>query len=337
MSRWCSPSTSPSISCMPGSTQGYAMLKARHDAVVSFPEARQRGGRWHTCMAALTTFARKQPLGALGGIVLLTMVVVALLASSLAPFDPYEVHVRYKYANPGALVEETGQRFWLGADQLGRDTLSRLLHGARVSLYVSLVSVGLGVTLGALLGVMSAFFGGKIDLLIQRLIDTIMAFPAIILALAIVAVAGASLRNVIVALIVLLLPASARVVRAQALAIKEMDYMLAARALGAASWRLIFRHMVPNCVAPYIVFATANLGYAVVVEAALSFLGIGTPPDVPSWGGMLSITGQKYIEVSPWLVFFPSLAVSIAVFGFNLLGDALRDALDPRLRGLQER
>jgi len=282
-------------------------------------------------------FARKQPLGALGGMVLLTVIAIALLAPCLAPFDPYEVHVRYKYANPGALVEETGQRFWLGADQLGRDTLSRLLYGARVSLYVSLVSVGLGVTLGALIGIMSAFFGGKVDLLVQRLVDTIMAFPAIVLALAIVSVAGASLRNVIVALIVLLLPASARVVRAQALAIKEMDYMLAARAIGAAPWRLIFRHMVPNCAAPYIVFATANLGYAVVVEAALSFLGVGTPPDVPSWGGMLSIAGQKYIEVSPWLVVFPSLAVSIAVFGFNLLGDALRDVLDPRLRGWQER
>jgi peptide/nickel transport system permease protein len=313
------------------------MLKARHDTVVSLPEAQLRVGRWHMCAAALTTFARKQPLGVLGGIILLMMIIVALLASSLAPFDPYAVHVRYKYASPGALVEETGQRFWLGSDQLGRDTLSRLLYGARVSLYISLVSVGLGVTLGALIGVMSAFFGGKVDLLIQRLIDTIMAFPAIILALAIVSVAGASLRNVIVALIALLLPASARIVRAQALAIKEMDYILAARALGAASGRLIFRHMVPNCTAPYIVFATANLGYAVVVEAALSFLGVGTPPDVPSWGGMLSITGQKYIEVSPWLVVFPSLAVSVAVFGFNLLGEALRDALDPRLKGLQER
>src|SRR5499426_447460 len=288
-----------------------------------------------TVMPALAGFVRRKPLGAVGAAVLLTMLAVALLAPYLAPFDPYEVHVRYKYANPGALVEETGQRFWLGADQLGRDTLSRLLYGARVSLYVSLVSVGLGVTLGALIGVMSAFFGGKVDLLVQRLMDTIMAFPAIILALAIVSVAGASLRNVIVALIVLLLPASARVVRAQALAIKEMDYMLAARALGAASWRMIFRHMVPNCVAPYIVFATANLGYAVVVEAALSFLGVGTPPDVPSWGGMLSIAGQKYVEVSPWLVVFPSLVVSLTVFGFNLLGDALRDVLDPRLKGEQ--
>lgn len=273
----------------------------------------------------------------LGGVILVTLVAAAILAPALAPFDPYEVHVRYKYTNPGMILEETGQRFWLGTDQLGRDTLSRLLYGARVSLYVSLVSVGLGVTLGALIGMISAFCGGKVDLLVQRLVDLIMAFPAIILALAIVAVAGASLRNVILALIVLLLPASARVVRAQALSVKEMDYILAARALGATTWRMIFRHMLPNCAAPYIVFATANLGYAVVVEASLSFLGVGMPPDVPSWGGMLSITGQKYVEVSPWLVVFPSLAVSLAVFGFNLLGDALRDALDPRLQGLQER
>jgi ABC-type dipeptide/oligopeptide/nickel transport system permease subunit len=174
-----------------------------------------------------------------------------------------------------------------------------------------------------------------VDLIVQRIIDTVMAFPAIILALAIVAIAGASLRNVILALVILLMPAAARVVRSQALSVKEMDYILAARAAGAGSWRIIFRHMVPNCTAPSIVFATANLGYAVVVEAALSFLGVGTPPDVPSWGGMLSITGQKYVEVSPWLVVFPSLAVSIAVFGFNLLGDALRDVLDPKLKGEQ--
>jgi len=213
--------------------------------------------------------------------------------------------------------------------------LSRLVYGARISLYVSLISVGIGVTLGALIGIMSAYCGGKTDLLIQRLVDTVMAFPAIILALAVVSVFGAALRNVVLSLIILLTPAAARVVRAQALSVKEMDYVLAARALGADTWRMIFFHMVPNCMAPYIVFATANLGFAVVVEAALSFLGVGTPPDVPSWGGMLSITGQKYVEVSPWLVLFPSVAVSLAVFGFNLLGDALRDALDPRLKGLQ--
>jgi peptide/nickel transport system permease protein len=287
-------------------------------------------------MAWLNAFARKQPLGVIGALILMGIVLLALLAPVMAPFDPYAVHVTYKYAAPGTVLETTGQRFWLGADQLGRDTLSRLVYGARISLYVSLISVGIGVTLGALVGIMSAHFGGMTDLLIQRLVDTVMAFPAIILALAVVSVFGAALRNVVLSLIILLTPAAARVVRAQALSVKEMDYVLAARALGANTWRMIFFHMVPNCMAPYIVFATANLGFAVVVEAALSFLGVGTPPDVPSWGGMLSITGQKYVEVSPWLVLFPSLAVSLAVFGFNLLGDALRDALDPRLKGLQQ-
>lgn len=285
-------------------------------------------------LPALVMFARKKPLGAIGSAILLGLVFMATVGPVLAPFDPYEVHIPYKYAGPGTIYEETGGRFWLGADQLGRDSLSRLIYGARVSLYVSLVSVGVGVTLGALIGVISAFFGGLVDLVVQRAVDSLMAFPAIILALAIVALAGASLRNVILALIVLLMPASARVVRAQALSVKEMDYVQAARAAGAGSWRTIFQHMVPNCAAPYIVFATANLGYAVVVEAALSFLGVGTPPDVPSWGGMLSITGQKYVEVSPWLVIFPSIVVSLTVFGFNLLGDALRDVLDPRLRGI---
>jgi peptide/nickel transport system permease protein len=268
-------------------------------------------------------------------VILLLMVGLAMLAPLIAPFDPYEVHVLYKYASPGAVIEETGQRFWLGADQLGRDTLSRLLYGARVSLYVSLVSVGIGVTMGAFIGIVSAYYGGIVDLVVQRIVDTVMSFPAIILALAVVAIAGASLRNVILALVILLMPAAARVVRSQALAVKAMDYIMAAKALGAGSWRMVCRHMVPNCMAPSIVFATANLGYAVVIEAALSFLGVGTPPDVPSWGGMLSITGQKYVEVSPWLVVFPSLAVSLAVFGFNLLGDALRDLLDPKLKGEQ--
>jgi peptide/nickel transport system permease protein len=278
-------------------------------------------------------FARKKPLGVIGGAILLVLVALAILGPVIVPFDPYEVHVPYKYVAPGTVYEENGPRFWLGADQLGRDTLSRLMYGARVSLYVSLSSVGVGVTLGALIGIISAYFGGVVDLLVQRTVDSLMAFPAIILALAIMAIAGASLRNVILALISLLMPAAARVVRAQALTVKETDYVQAARAAGAGPWRVIFRHMVPNCAAPYIVFATANLGYAIVVEAALSFLGVGTPPDVPSWGGMLSITGQKYVEVSPWLVIFPSLVVSLAVFGFNLLGDALRDVIDPKLKG----
>ena len=289
---------------------------------------------WSRAIARpVVTFAKRRPLGAVGALILLIMILVAVTAPLIAPFDPRSVHVRNKFADPGDVVEKTGERLWLGSDQLGRDTLSRLIYGTRISLYVSLISVSIGVTLGALLGIISAYFGGVVDLLLQRIVDALMAFPGLVLAMAVVAVAGASLQNVVLALVAIFLPGAARVVRSQALAIKETDYMLAGRASGATNLRLIFRHMLPNCMAPYLVFATANLGWAVVIEAGLSFLGLGTPPEVPSWGGTLSYAGQRYIEVSPWLVLFPSIAVSLAVFGFNLLGDALRDVLDPRLRG----
>ena len=285
-------------------------------------------------LVGLLSFAKNKPLGAIGAVILILAVMMAVLAPVIATFPPKEVHVTSKYAAPGAVAETAGGKtYLLGSDQLGRDTWSRLVYGARISLYVSLISVGIGVTFGALIGVISAYFGGVFDLIVQRLVDAMMAFPAIILALAIVAVAGASLQNVILALVIILIPGSSRIVRSQALAIKERDFILASRSIGAGDWRIIIRHVIPNCMAPYIVFATANLGYAIVVEAALSFLGVGTPPDIPSWGGMLSFAGQRYVEVSPWLVVFPSIAVSIAVFGFNLLGDALRDVLDPRLRG----
>jgi peptide/nickel transport system permease protein len=311
------------------------MLKRTDTGALPIPIAMSRTSIrvGQSVLSGLGRFARRKPLGGVGGLILFATVLVALMSPSIAPFDPYEVHVRYKYASPGSAMEETGQRFWFGTDQLGRDTLSRIMHGARISVYVSFLSVAIGVSLGSLIGIASAFFGGSVDLLAQRIIDAVMAFPALILALAIVAVTGASERSVIVAIVVVLVPASARVVRAQALAVKEMDYTLAARAVGAGAGRIIFWHMLPNCAAPAIVFATANLGYAVILEAALSFLGVGMPPDVPSWGGILSVAGQKYVEVSPWLVAFPSLAVSFAVFGFNLLGDAVRDVIDPRLRG----
>ena len=285
--------------------------------------------------SGMLSFVRRKPLGAIGAVILIIAVLMAVLAPALATFDPEkEVYVTSKYAGPGEVADNSGGKtYWLGSDQLGRDTWSRLVYGARISLYVSLISVGIGVTFGALIGVISAYFGGLFDLIVQRLVDAMMAFPAIILALAIVAVAGASLQNVVLALVIILIPGSSRIVRSQALAIKERDFILASRSIGAGDWRIIARHVIPNCMAPYIVFATANLGYAIVVEAALSFLGVGTPPNIPSWGGMLSFAGQRYVEVSPWLVIFPSIAVSIAVFGFNLLGDALRDVLDPRLRG----
>ena len=309
------------------------MLRGRSSATFAVAAAQVTWQWRHNLLAAVTRFARTKPLGAVGGIIFLAMLLVALIGPFLTPLDPQDIHADNRYASPGDQIEETGERLWLGSDHLGRDTLSWLILGARVSLYVALVSVGIGVTLGALLGIVSAYFGGLLDLVGQRLVDALMAFPSIILALAIVAVAGSSVRNVILALIIILIPAAARIIRSQALTVKEMDYMLAGRALGASNWRLIFRHMMPNCMAPYIVFATANLGFAIVVESGLSFLGAGSPPDVPSWGTMLSVAGGKYVEVSPWLIVFPSVAISIAVFGFNLLGDALRDVLDPRLRG----
>lgn len=293
--------------------------------------AHSQGG--FSLVAAIGGFAKRKPLGAIGAVVLLAVVLGAAAAPWISPFDPYEVHVAYIYAPPGTEIAGTGQRFWLSADQLGRDVLSRLIYGARVSLTVSLVSVGVGVTAGFFTGIVSAYLGGSVDLVVQRFVDAMMSFPPVILALAIVAVAGGSLQNVIVAVAILLMPASVRVVRSQALGVKESMYIDAARAMGASSWRIIVRHVLPNCAAPAIVFATANLGFAVVIEAGLSFLGVGLPPDVPSWGTMLSTAGQKYVEVSPSLVLFPSLAVSIVVFSFNLLGDALRDVLDPKLRG----
>ena len=279
-------------------------------------------------------FSRRKPLGAIGASILLILILIAIVSGFVQPQDPYKTHLMERYAGPGSTV--AGETFYLGSDQLGRDILTRLMHGARISLYVAFVSVGIGATAGALLGILSAYVGGTIDLLFQRLVDSFMAFPALIFALGIMAVLGASLNNVILVLVLVFIPGASRIVRAEALAIKETVYVEAARAVGSSDLRIMLRHILPNCLAPYIVFATANLGFAIVVEASLSFLGVGTPPDVPSWGGMLSIAGQKYVEVSPWLLIFPSVAISIVVFGFNLFGDALRDVLDPRLRGTME-
>lgn len=274
---------------------------------------------------AAVVFARRKPLGAIGGLILLLLVLIALLAPLIAPHDPYEPNAAAIYALPGSTYP-------LGADETGRDVLSRLCFGARVSLYVSLVSVLLGVTIGALLGVLSAYLGGWFDLVSQRLVDAFMAFPTIILALGIMAVLGASVHNVILALVCVMAPGTARAVRAQALSIKELDYVTAARALGCSGRRIIFRHMVPNVLAICMVLATLQLGLAILTESALSFLGVGVPPDVPTWGGMLREAARAFVGVAPWLAIFPGLVIALAVFGVNVFGDALRDVLDPRLR-----
>jgi peptide/nickel transport system permease protein len=210
--------------------------------------------------------------------------------------------------------------------------LSRVIWGTRLSLYVGLTSVLLGITLGALWGIVTAYFGGVSDSSSQRVVDSLMALPPIVLALALMAALGQSVTNVIIALAVLLVPTAARTMRSVALSIKEMPYVESARAAGAGEWRIIFRHVVPNTLATYIVMFTVNIAYAIVVEASLSFLGLGAPPDEPSWGSMLT-AGTQALETAPWMVFFPGLAISLTVFGLNLLGDSIRDLTDPRLRG----
>ena len=290
-------------------------------------ESARVGLTWTSFVRTVVVFSRRKPLSALGAVMIMIPVIVALAAPVISPFDPYEPHVDYIYASPG------NGGLALGGDSLGRDVLSRLFYGARISLYVGLASVSIGITLGSLVGIVSAHFSGLFDLIVQRVVDAFISFPAIILALAIMAVLGSSVNNVIIALVVVLTPGAIRTVRAQALGIKEMDYILAARAVGCSDWRIIARHMVPNCFAMFIILATITVGFAIVVEASLSFLGVGVTPDVPTWGGMLNEAAQVYVKSAPWLGVFPGIAIALVVLGFNLLGDGLRDVLDPRLRG----
>ena len=275
-------------------------------------------------MAALGHLLRRQPLGAVGGLIVLALIAVAVLAPRLAPHGPKEATFA-PYLPPSA-------EFPMGTDQIGRDVLSRVIWGARLSLYVGLVSVVFGITAGSLWGAVTAYLGGAADTGSQRVVDSVMALPPIILALALMAALGQSVNNVIIALVVLLTPTAARTIRSIALGIVASPYMESARAVGATNWRIISRHLIPNCMAGYIVLVTTNVSYAIVVEASLSFIGAGAPPDEPSWGGMLT-AGIQALETAPWMVFFPGLAISLAVFGLNLFGDSIRDVTDPRLRG----
>lgn len=281
-------------------------------------------GGARSALALLGWFAARQPLGAIGGFIVLVLVATAVFAPQLAPHGPKEAPFA-QYLPPSA-------EFPMGTDQIGRDILSRVVWGARLSLYVGLVSVAFGVTIGALWGIITAYFGGVADSVSQRLVDVLMALPPVVLALSLMAVLGQSVNNVIIALAFLLTPTAARTLRSVALSIKESPYVEAARAAGCTHWRIIFRHVLPNSFATYIVLVTVNIGYAIVVEAALSFLGLGAPPDEPSWGGMLT-AGTEAMASAPWMIFFPGLAISLTVFGLNLLGDAVRDLTDPRLRG----
>jgi peptide/nickel transport system permease protein len=284
--------------------------------------ARVRSGAW----VALSRFVRKKPLGAAGGALMLIMVVTALLANALATHDPIATDAAHTLARPGA-------DHWLGSDHLGRDIYSRIVHGARVSLIVGVLSTLLGSVLGGLVGLLSAYFGGKTDLITQRILDILQGLPLLVLALVMSAALGPALHNVVIAISIPIIPRAARVIRSSVLAIREMQYIEAARGLGIGHLRIAFRHILPNTIGPFIVLTTAQLGSAILTEATLSFLGLGVPEPYPSWGRMLSVSAAEYAQKAPHLVLFPGVAISLAVFGSNLLGDALRDTLDPRLRG----
>jgi peptide/nickel transport system permease protein len=269
--------------------------------------------------------ARRYPLGAVGAVIVLTFVFTAVFANFIAPFDPTSTDAKASLARPGGV-------FWLGADFMGRDMFSRIVYGARISLAVGLGATLMGGILGVSIGLMSGYLGGGFDLLMQRLMDIMQSLPLLVMALVMAAALGPSLENTIIAIAIPLVPSVARVVRSSTLSLREQPFVEAARAVGMGEVRIAVRHVLPNTLAPLIVLGTAQLGSAILVEASLSFLGLGIPEPYPSWGRMLSESAAEYVRTAPWLVIFPGVAISMTVFGTNLLGDALRDILDPRQR-----
>jgi peptide/nickel transport system permease protein len=274
----------------------------------------------------LVRLTLRKPMGLLGAAIILVMILMALFAGVIAPYDPYELRSSMLFTPPGP-------EFPLGTDDYGRDVLSRIIYGARISLYVGIVSVLLGTTHGAAWGLVAGYLGGRTDFFVQRVMEALMAFPTLVLALAIVAALGQSTINIIVAVALVLTPTANRVMRSTVLSTRHLLYVEAARAVGCPDHHILLRHVLPSCLAPYIILASVALSTAILAEASLGFLGLGTPPPEPSWGSMLSGAAQQYVRRAPWMAIYPGLAISLAVFGFNMLGDAVRDILDPRLRG----
>jgi len=275
--------------------------------------------------ASLVALARQKYLGAISAAVILVFLFVAVAGPVIAPYDPIDVDP------PGALAAPSPAH-WFGTDHLGRDVLSRIIYGTRISLAVGVGAVVVSTVFGILIGLLSAYFGGMVDMVLQRFIDAWQAFPGLLLALAIVATLGPSVINVILAISLSGLAFKARLVRGTALSIMQAQYIDAARAIGASDLRIMALYVLPNCWAPIIVVASITLGAAILTESSLSFLGLGPPPPTPSWGGMLSGSARSYMNTAPWLALAPGLSITIVVLAFNLLGDALRDILDPRLR-----
>jgi peptide/nickel transport system permease protein len=275
-------------------------------------------------------FMLHQPLGAAGLVFIVVMALVAVFAPLVTPYDPLTVDY-------GGMLAAPSWQHWMGTDSFGRDVFSRIIYGARTALAVGFLASFLGSTIGAIIGVMSAYFGGKIDMLIQGVMDILLSFPIIVLALVVVAMLGQKIVfgvdvNLIIAIGIPMVPRVSRVVRASALAIRELPYIDAARAAGFSNTRIIFRHMVPNVVAPYLIMLTAYVAQAILSEASLSFLGLGVTEPTASWGLMLSGSAADFYQQAPWMIVFPGLAISLAVFAFNLFGDSLRDWLDPKIK-----
>ncbi len=276
-------------------------------------------------LSSARNFISTRPLGALGALIIVFMVFAALLAGVVSPYDPLE-------NDYGAMLQAPGLDHLLGTDSFGRDVLSRLLYGSRTALLVGFCASFAGTSIGALIGVGSAYFGGRCDLLTQRLMDILLSFPLIVLALVVVAVLGSGIWNVILAISIPMIPRAALVVRSSALALRQMLFVEAALTLGSSHWRIISRHMLPNVMAPYLIMLSAFLGQAILLEASLSFLGLGVAEPAAAWGLMLRGAAVEFAERAPWMALFPGLAISLAVFAFNIFGDSLRDALDPKLR-----
>ena len=270
---------------------------------------------WDTMLRML----RRQPLGSAGAVVIVIMAFAALFADYVAPFDPEMENFEFMLSPPGTIHEET-------------DQLSRMIYGARTALLVGFVASFVGAFVGLVLGVGSAYFGGYVDLIFQRVMDVFMAFPLVIMALAIVSIFGTGVEMVIIAITIPFIPRCARVVRSSALALRELPYIDAARSVGYSHVRIIMRHMVPNVMAPFLIMLTAFVGQAILTEASLSYLGMGVQEPTAAWGLMLQGGAEEYAESAPWVPIWPGVAITLAVFGFNLFGDAVRDVLDPKLR-----
>ena len=276
----------------------------------------------------LIRLAREKPLGTFSGMIVLIFILVAIFAHVLAPYPHREIHMADRLTGPSA-------RYLLGTDHVGRDFLSRILYGARLSLTVGLAATTLNVVVAVLIGGISGFFGGKVDLAVQRFVDAWITFPGLLLLLTLMSLAGRGLIQIILVLGISGGIGASRVIRGAVIGIKENDYFLAARAVGTSTSQILIRHVLPNIMPPLIIIFSINIGGVIIAEASLSFLGFGLPLDIPSWGGLLSREGRRYMEQAPWLALWPGLCLTITVYSLNMFGDAVRDLLDPRLKGGQ--